>query len=136
MKKITLILMLFLFSLVGCGKKTYKLSKLIPTSNITYVEYKTNKDAGIIYDESNYRTLTDDEKNIFISSLDTYKFKYMNDGYKGIFYVTFIIHYDNGDKISLDKVSIKKVDNKNNEVFIKLIEPVDCIIDDAMFKNN
>ena len=48
--------MLFLLSLVGCGKKTYKLSKLIPTSNITYVEYKTNKDAGIIYDESNFAT--------------------------------------------------------------------------------
>lgn len=136
MKKIFLFLMIMvsIITLSSCGKKSYSLSKLIPTSNISYVEYKTNKDAGIVYDEANYRTLTDDEKNIFVNSLESYKFKYADEGYKGIYYITFIIHYENGDKINLDKVSIKKLDSNDNVVFLKMIEPIDCVIEDAMFK--
>lgn len=149
MKKNIIISMLSLvlvFALVlfasGCEKKNnkiYNYSVEIPTTNISSIEYKIEKDAGPRYVESNYRTLTNDEKDNFINSLSNNNFrfkysKYDTSQYKGIYYNTFIIHYENGDKINFDKVHIEKVDSKGNSLYSKMIDPFECEIEKGMFE--
>ena len=91
--------------------------------------------------ESNYRTLTNDEKDNFINSLNNNNFrfkysKYDRSQYKGIYYNTFIIHYENGDKINFDKVHIEKIDNEGNSLYFKIINPFECEIDYILDENN
>ena len=143
---ISMISLVLVFALVlfssGCGKKNnkiYNYSVEISTTNISSIEYKIEKDAGPGYVESNYRTLTNDEKDNFISSLNNNNFrfkysKYDRSQYKGIYYNTFIIHYENGEKINFDKVHIEKIDNEGNSLYFKMIDPFECEIEKGMFE--
>ena len=135
---VAIVLAVVIFFLVRFYRKVHKYSEIIPTSNISYIEYKYEREAEPKYIETHYRTLTEEEKQLFIDSLnnDSYGFRYskFKDGeYKGLYYDTFIIHYNNGYTIYFDEVHVRKTDDNGNKIFFKILDPVDCKIDEGMF---
>jgi len=150
MKKIKRFLLIFVFIVAlgaifitsGCSKKKiHKYSDKISTTNISSIEYKIDLEHKYdrSYDESYYRTLTEDEQTKFINSINNDDLKYEYWGkpseYKGIYYNTFIIHYNDGSKTNLDEHHIEIIDKDGNVTYCEIVFPYgDSKIEENLFK--
>ena len=115
-------------------------NNVISTKNISYVEFKKYNPDSSGNNPDDYITLTDEEKATFIKSIsdDNLKYKYWGEPrhFKGVYYKTFKIHYEDGRETWLDRNHVWKFNKDGKEIYHKILLAYECEIGENLFKTN